>query len=200
VQSRLLAAIGKAEQIPARKCVVKVLDVVERRQFFEATHLQGDIGATCSYGLVHAGEVVVAMSFGKRRGIGLKQQEWELLRFSSALGKTVQGGASRLLKAFVRDVTPMHVVSYCDLRWGEGKVYAALGFDLEKITDPDYWWVPRGEARRVSRYSVQKHKLVKHPALKQYFDPKKTEKEICEAAGWKKIHGVGHQKWVLTLS
>ena len=77
-------------------------------------------------------------------------------------------------------------------------MYAASGFTLEGVTEPDYWWVPRGEVRRVPRYQTQKHKLEKHPQLGKYFSPDKTEAQICAAAGWLRIAGVGHQKWVLT--
>ena len=87
--------------------------------------------------------------------------------------------------------------SYCDLRYGTGTLYEKSGFTLHSITEPDYWWVPKGKIERIPRYTVQKHKMahVDHP-LNEYYAPHKSENQICGEAGWEKVHGVGNQKWV----
>lgn len=119
---------------------------------------------------------------------------WEVIRYAST-GR-VRGGFSKLFKNFIELYQPERVVSYCDLRYGDGRLYAATGFVLDGVTDPDYWWVPNGKIVRVPRYQTQKHKLSVHPVLKNFYDPTKTEVEICHAAGWYRIYGVGHQRWV----
>jgi len=71
---------------------------------------------------------------------------------------------------------------YADLRWGNGDVFSYAGFIDKGITIPDYWWTDF--RNRISRYKVQKR-------------PKGvSEREYCESLGLKKIHGVGHRKWV----
>jgi len=93
-------------------------------------------------------ELVAVMSFGVGR---FSADGWELLRYAS-VGR-VAGGFARLFAAFVKEHNPESIVSYCDLRWGNGSVYAANGFILDGITSPDYWYVSKD--RRVSRYAAQ---------------------------------------------
>ena len=162
----------------ARKCALRPLATTEARAFFNTAHTQGaPVRSTANYGLYVSDVLVAAMSFGKGR---YSKHEWELLRYAS-VGR-VQGGFSRLLAAFVREHSPKDIVSYCDLRWGDGRVYAANGFDLEGITPPDYWYTARD--KRVSRYAAQRR-------------PKgQSEKAWAEEKGYKKVLGVGHQRWV----
>lgn len=199
VKARLLAFIGKAETYNARALELAEVSSVDGRAFLEATHIQGG-GIAAKYYALCEGDVIRAVaSFGKARSGAMtgakKAGAWEVVRYAST-GR-VRGGFSRLLKHFMDDVQPLELVSYCDLRYGDGKLYAATGFTLEAITEPDYWWVPRGALERVPRYTTQKHRLAKttHP-LHQFYAPDKTENEICEEAGWKKIYGVGSQRWV----
>lgn len=193
VKARLAAAFGMARRLAARKCTVVKLDTTQRVAFFATHHLQGDVAASECYGLLHNGTVVAAMSFGRARW---EPEAWELLRF--ATDGVVVGAASKLYHAFECNVAPGKAVSYCDLRWGTGAVYHALGFRMVGITPPDYFWVSRS-GQRIARYQLQKHKLAKHPLTASAFNPDFSETEICTAAGLYKVKGVGHQKWVKTL-
>jgi hypothetical protein len=178
VENRLRALLGSDKSVAARKCELRAISKAETKVFFEKTHTQGaPVRSLENYGLYVSGVLVAAMSFGKGR---YSKHAWELLRYASE-GRVV-GGFSRLFTAFVREHAPTDVVSYCDLRWGDGRVYAANGFLLDGITPPDYWYANR--EKRVSRYSAQRR-------------PKgQTEKDWAEANGYKKVLGVGHQRWV----
>ena len=199
VKNRLLAFIGKAPQYQARKLKLSQIPMSEARPFLVATHIQGAGVASYCYALKDEENIVAVATFGKARSgamTGAKVEgRWEVTRYAST-GR-VQGGFSRLLKQFKTEVDPNEIISYCDLRYGDGKLYEATGFTLASITEPDYWWVPKGEVKRIPRYSVQKHKLAdpKHQ-LNKFYAPTKTENEICTEAGWSKIHGVGSQKWI----
>lgn len=178
VENRLRALFAKEPPVAARKCDLRPLATADARTFFNKAHTQGaPVRSLENYGLFSNGTLVAAMSFGKGR---YSKNEWELLRYAS-IGR-VQGGFSRLLKAFMREHDPKDIVSYCDLRWGDGRVYAANGFALEGITPPDYWYCSRD--KRVSRYAAQRR-------------PKgQSELAWAEEKGYKKVLGVGHQRWV----
>ena len=199
VKARLLAFIGKSEKRDARKLVLKDVQWEEARDFLAITHIQGAGPVGAAYGLYEGGRLMAVATFGRSRSGAMmgarKEGEYEVLRYAS-IG-SVRGGFTRLFAQFKKDFTPDKVISYCDLRYGTGGLYRAAGFELAGVTEPDYWWVPRGKIERVSRYSAQKHKMKKanHP-LNAYYAVNKTERMICEEAGWEQIHGVGNQKWV----
>ena len=198
VESRIAAVLGVGSRYDARKCSVEVLEPGIAREFLTAHHIQGAGTASAYYGLRFDGALVAVASFGKARSgamTGAQQpDQWEVIRYAS-IGR-VRGGFTRLLKRFIADFAPKEIISYCDLRYGDGRLYQAAGFNLHSVTEPDYWWVPPGRVQRVARYMTQKHKLAAHPVLGKHYAANKSEAEICAAAGWERIYGVGNQKWV----
>lgn len=199
VVSRLQAVTGGGPRYAARKLQVRVVDYATARAFLERTHTQGACVHAIAYGLFDAAELVALATFGTERTGGMTGAGgpgWEVLRYAS-VGR-VRGGFSRILTHFKKQHHPTRIVSYCDLRFGDGRLYAQTGFTLHSITPPDYWWVMPGKIQRVPRYTTQKHKLRTHPTLAPYYAETKTELQICSEAGWLRIYGVGHQKWVWT--
>ena len=198
VTARLQALVGKTKRIYARKTDIVVLTAQQANVFLNTHHLQGGGKAPIVYALEHAGEIVAVATFGQARSGAMTQAggAWEVYRYAS-VGRVV-GGFSKLFKHFVRQHNPQQVVSFCDLRYGTGKVYERAGFTLQHITEPDYWWVPNGKIQRIPRYRTQKHKLRELPAAAGAYDDTKTEFQICADMGWERILGVGSQKWVWT--
>lgn len=198
IEARIAAVLGISETWHARKGEVVVLSPQEGAAFLAQTHLQGAGRARVFYGLKISGDLKAVASFGTSRSgamVGAQDEgTWEVIRYAS-IGR-VRGGFSRLFARFVKDFSPAGVVSYCDLRYGDGALYKACGFSLESVTEPDYWWVPHGKVQRIPRYQTQKHKLPTHPVLGRHYDPTKSEVEICHAAGWSRLYGVGHQRWL----
>lgn len=119
-------------------------------------------------------------SFGPSR---FGKADMELLRYAS-IGR-VLGGISRLVCAFRREHPESRIVSYADLRWGDGNSYAKAGFTLDGVTEPDYWWADMGKNKRISRYSLQKSKTGM------------AEKEYAKQNKLFKVLGVGHKRWVI---
>ena len=200
VKSRIAAVLGYAPKTDARKLSVVPLTPAQSREFLDAHHIQGASVARHHYGLqAKDGALLAVATFGpSRTGAMTGAQDdgvWEVLRYAS-VGR-VRGGFTRLLARFRKDVTPREMISYCDLRYGDGRLYEAAGFRCVSVTPPDYWWVPPGKVVRIPRYATQKHKLAQHPVLSQFYAPEKTELQICADAGWFRIFGVGSQKWVL---
>lgn len=201
VKNRLLSFIGHGTKYNARQTILHPIMWGKAKEFLNATHIQGAGPVGSAYGLFIKDELIAVATFGKKRSgamTGAREEgKYEVLRYAST--GNVRGGFSKLYKTFLNEVNPTEVTSYCDLRYGTGKLYESTGFTLHSITEPDYWWVPNGRIERVPRYAVQKHKMAKPDhILHKYYALEKTENQICGEAGWEKIHGVGNQKWVWT--
>ena len=199
VKARLLAIVGASKTYNARQLILRKVSMGDIRPMLESTHIQGAGLSSVNYALFEGETVIAVATFNKSRSGAMvrtnNENEWEVVRYAS-IGR-VRGGFSKLFKQFVTDVAPEKVISYCDLRYGDGKLYAATGFTLDTITEPDYWWVTKNKKDRLPRYTMQKHKMAKpsHP-LHKYYSEDKTESAICREAGLEKILGVGNQRWV----
>jgi very-short-patch-repair endonuclease len=194
VESRLSSIFGMNERkIYARKCEVREVDKKELLDFVKKNHMQGNAGCEVSIGLYHNDILVSIMTFGSlRKSLGSKHREnhWELIRFCNRHNMTVIGGASKLLKHFIKIHNPSEIISYCDRRWSDGKFYEKLGFELESKTRPNYYYVKNG--LRENRYKYRKDVLVS-----QGFDTQKSEKEIMTERGFLRIYDCGSYKFRL---
>ena len=191
-KSILKNTIGLTEKkIYARKCEIKTVSPSEARSFLDANHIQGFCSSSHRYGLYNNGILVSLMTFGGNRiclGGKKKKSEYELLRFCNTRFSSVVGGASRLFKHFVQTQSPKKVTSYCDIRWGSGRLYEVLGFKRLKDTPPNYFYVKGG--RRLGRFGFRKNLLVS-----QGYDPNKTEKQIMSDIGYSRIYDCGSMKF-----
>lgn len=132
------------------------------------------------------------MSFGMRRKItnGHRNEgEFELLRFSTKLGCHVVGGAGKLLAHFEKECKPSLLISYADRRWSKGKLYEALGFTLDHVSAPNYWYMRNNDISRIYRYAFRKSMQSK---LLEKFDPNKTEIENMVDNGYNYIWDCGN--------
>lgn len=176
VQSMLNNIFGKTERrINARQCEIKCVSPKEKNIFLDGNHLQGKCKSSHAFGLYYNGELVSLMTFGK-----LRQQKrfnadydsaWELVRFCNKLNTSVVGGASKLLKRFIREVKPTRIVTYADKRWSDGNLYFKLGFEHKHDSKPNYFYVVG--KKRENRFKYRKGELVR-----QGFDKTKSEHEI----------------------
>ena len=198
VKSRLKSILGLIdEKIYARKCIIKNVSFNDSKVFLETNHIQGNVNAKYRYGLYYNDELVSLMTFGsKRKNLGSKNEEdsYELLRFCNKLNTTVVGSASKLLKYFINEKHPKEIISYCDRRWSQGNMYEKLGFNLDHISQPNYFYIVNG--KRENRFKYRKSELVR-----QGFDKNKTEESIMKERGIKKIYDCGTKvyKWKLFI-
>ena len=185
VKHRLASILGQTTRIYARKCNIREITSKESGEFLTTYHIQGTVGASVKLGLFHEDKLVAVMTFGKPRFN--KKVEWELLRFASST--TIVGGASKLLSHFKKLKLPKSIISYSDLRWNTGNVYAAIGFELNHISPIGFYWV-KG-TQRLTRYQTQHHKLVE-----QGNDPTLTSTEIMRKNKYFKIYDCGQMVWI----
>jgi hypothetical protein len=82
------------------------------------------------------------MTFNQFEGRNkMKIYEWNLSRFCNKLDYNIIGGASKLLKYFIKSIKSKRIISYADRDWSLGELYYKLGFDMLYETDPDYKYI-----------------------------------------------------------
>jgi hypothetical protein len=188
VKSRISNILSSTDQrIFARKCVVKSIDSKTASEFCRINHIQGAGRSNVRYGLFYQDQLVSVMTFSKNN-ISRKITAWEINRFCSCLGYTVVGGASRLFKQFIQDYKPDQVISYADNRWSTGNLYKQLGFQFDKQTAPNYWYVPAGSVKRIHRFALRKPQNQNHL----------TEKQLRDSQGYMRVWDCGSTKWIWT--
>jgi G:T-mismatch repair DNA endonuclease (very short patch repair protein) len=180
IRSMLQSKVKSNIRIFARKCTLQEVNSTDAKLFFNSSHMQGYTPASKTVGLFYDGVLVCAGSFSKPRFN--KQYDWELIRFSSALGVNIIGGLSRILNTISGSI-----ISYANRRWSIGNAYDSVGFKCIGNTKPSYGYTK--DFRLIeNRMKFQKHKLV---SLPQY-DNSKTESTIMNEAGYTKVWDCGH--------
>ncbi len=192
VKSRIKNLLGLNDiKIFARKCVIKEVNYNECNIFLNENHIQGSCVSSKKIGLYYNGELVSLMTFGKGRIVlGIKNDEYELIRFCNKLNHTIIGGASKLLKYFIENNKPINLISYADRRWSQGDLYEKLGFEFIHNTKPNYYYIINKE--RKHRFNFRKTILIK-----EGFDSSKTEKDIMFERGLYRIYDCGNKKFQL---
>lgn len=169
----------------ARNCEIVEMKSIDAMNFLIQNHLDGAVRASVSLGLRLDGEVLSVMTFAKPRYSA--SADWELVRFASKPFVRVRGAAGKLMAAF-RASNSGSVVSYCNLEYGSGGVYRAIGMKQVSQSRPGYLWAKNGQ-RAYSRYQTQKHKL---SALLSVFDPLLSESENMFANGFRRYWDSGN--------
>lgn len=185
VERKLAAIIGSASsKVGARKCEVITVDYKTAKSFYDEYHLQGgEIKNSVNLALVH-GNVTVAMMGFKRSG-----DKYELTRFASSVN--VVGGASKLLKHFIKMYSPSEVYSFADLRWSNGDLYHKIGFVLESEVPPMQSYV--------EKYSKRHHKLKFKKSRQADRLPSETEWQYLQRLGFDRIWDCGKLKFVMEI-
>jgi very-short-patch-repair endonuclease len=196
--SRIKNILGVTQnKIGARKCNVKVVSKKEEKEFLSLNHIQGYVSSTFSYGLYYNNELVSLMTFGPyRKNLGRKQVdgEYELLRFCNKLNYHVVGGASKLLKHFIKINVPKKLISYADRRWSNGHLYETLGFKFVRNTQPNYSYI--FGTQRKNRFGFRKNVLVE-----KYGCPHDmSEREFCFQQKWYRIYDSGNKLYEMCIA
>jgi len=195
VKSRLKNILGLTEnKIYARKCEIKEVKTKDKSSFLNDNHIQGKCNSKINLGLYYNDELVSLMTFGGLRIVlGSKpiKDSYELLRFCNKLDTTVIGGASKLLKYFIKNYQPKEIISYADRRWSSGNLYRNLGFKFIKNTSINYYYIIN--KNREYRFKYRKDILVKDG-----YDMNKSEHDIMLSRGIYRIYDCGSKKYCLT--
>jgi len=191
VKSRLkqILGINKSKRIHARKCQIREISPKTKNEFLNNFHIQGGDRSNIKLGAFYNNELVSVMTFSHgsiSKGSKNINGVWELSRFCSNSKYHIPGIASKLLTYFKRNYEWLEIFSYADRRWSKGNVYYKLGFKLEHITKPNYWYIKNQE--RIHRFNLRKRSD----------EPKDIPEWILRSKeGYHRIWDCGHLKFIL---
>jgi len=176
--NRLKHFLGLSEKVYARKCEVKYIEKKVAYEFLNKWHLQGSINTRYAFGLYHQEELVGVLTLGApSRAHTTPGYELKRMAFS----KAVIGGSSKLIKralAKTQEDGRPELISYCDLRWGNGGAYEKSGFVLSHESTPSPFMASRDERIHYQNFTG---------------DNREKKKFYWE------IYDCGHQKWICKL-
>jgi len=197
-KSLLKAKLGIiGNKIYARKCEIKEITSEMSEKFLNENHLQGYINSSIRIGLFYDNNLVSIMTFSKEKRKKKKNKyidEYELVRFANKLDTIVIGGASKLLKYFIKKYNPKVISTFADRRYSTGNLYQELGFEFKYVIEPNYWYFNKKDKIRQHRFNFRKRILLKHG-----FDNNKTEHEIMLERGYLRIYDCGNLKYEMVL-
>ena len=186
VKSMILHRLGLSIQtVHARKCEVRKISNKEGSDFFDKFHISGDNKAGAYFGLFYNNKLRACLSLKKPIQKKYKNSI-EIARFSTQLYTSVPGGFSKLFKIakqYAKDQGYENIVTYADMRFGEGEVYNKE-FELIGITPVDYWYT-NGD-RREFRFKYRAAQGL-------------TERQVAEQEGVWPIYGCGSKIYLLNL-
>jgi beta-glucosidase/6-phospho-beta-glucosidase/beta-galactosidase len=120
-----------------------------------------------------------------------KTMEWELSRFCNKLDTSIVGGASKLLKHFIKEHNPQTIISYADRRWSDGGLYDTLGFDYYRTSMARYFYMSK------KNYLVREHRSnytkdrIKAKFSDHDLDMNLTEWELMQSLNYDRIWDCG---------
>jgi GNAT superfamily N-acetyltransferase len=183
ISNRIRLAVRKMRP---NMCFISAVSSEDADSFYSKNHYIGPCHPKISYGAFHQGRLIACCSFS--HPTRQSKHTWELVRMASDPEYRIHGIWSKLLKMFCNLYSPISVVSFSDNRLFTGTVYERMGFKHDGEVLPDYYWV-KGN-RRFHKSAMRKRGEERISG--------KTETELREAQGYRKIWDLGKKRWVLT--
>lgn len=189
-KQRLLHIFGHNKSIiGARKINISIGSNTEI-DFMDKYHIQGYSKSSVQVVGSYNGNIIGMMTFGRCRFSN--EYQWEIIRFCTDGKHSYPGLANRLFSTFVKEYNPESILTFADLRWGDGKFYEHLGFTFIENTKPGYWYFGgNGKYKRYHRSMFMKHKLQILPN----FNENLSEWELMKLNGWNRIWDCGNAKY-----
>ncbi len=136
ILSRLSSTLGITKKIFARQCFVRRINQETLQKFLHEHHQIGGAKSRIKYGIYKGYDLVAVAGFSNKRSYKEQKDSTELIRYCTSLNTSVTGGLSKCINKFIEEMSPKHIMSYCDLGWSTGKAYTTLGFECTEITEP----------------------------------------------------------------
>lgn len=180
-------------KIYARKCKIAEISKIEKSDFLNQNHIQGNDKANYQYGLYYQDNLVAVMTFSKlRKVLGNEKNidgHYELSRYAGKIGYTILGGFSKLVDYFIKKENPESLVTYADIRWSslDKNLYSNNQyFKYDHETQPSYYYT-KDFNHRLYRYNFRKNNLKNMPG----YDIKKSERKIMNENKYYRVYDCG---------
>lgn len=190
IKSIILSKLKKLEHIVfARKCDVRQISANEAACFLRDNHLQGSPpNIIFAVGLYLNNELIATMVFGNHH----RTKNIQILnRLAFKQNMQIIGGSQKLFKYAISQFKTIGIntcYTYSDNRWSEGKIYEDLGFTLDRVYPPDYFYV------NISTGTIHSKQSQKKTAPEKTLH--KTEYELRLAQGYDRIWDCGKKRWL----
>lgn len=173
--------------------IEEIKDFSKVRKFLDENHIQGYAVSSINLALIDGKDIMSLMTFTKNKD----KDEYILQRFCSQIDTVVVGGASKLLKFFIRQYNPDKIITYGDVRFAglgiEGSMYTKLGFKYSHRSKPNYWYTKDGLGLQFRR-KFQRYKLDK--IFNKEFDKSLSERDIMLAEGYQRLYDCGNHVFI----
>lgn len=177
--------ISSDEKIYARRCIIQHVPSLEKNQFLNQNHIQGDCQGTINLGLYFNNRLVAICCFLKDGSV-----DYKLVRYATS--NHVVGGFTKLLNYFSQNYKFRQIISFADLRVSDGRLYINSGWVCDKIIPPDYYYSSNGH-NRYHKFNFRKSKLKK---LLSEYNPLLSERENCDNANILRIWDCGKMRFI----
>lgn len=192
IESIILNKLGLTKyKIYARKCNIVNINPKICNDFLKENHIQGTTNSSIHYGLYYGDELVSIMTFVKRKG-----NIWELNRFCNKINTSVIGGASKLLKYFIKQYNPKIIRSFSLNDISNGNLYEQLGFSQISINKP-YWYISKDCTKRYHREYGRKDAILSRGEAPSNNKNEWNESSTMYDLGYLQIYSSGMIGWEL---
>lgn len=139
VKSKINHLLGKSTKIHARKTVIKSIDKNQAIKFQIDNHLMIPLPGYKRFGLFLNHQLIALAVFAKKRKFKDDSYSAELLRFSTLNNTHINGGLSKLIKAFTIQHPIDSLMTYIDLDWSDGRKFEKIGFKIINQQPPMFF-------------------------------------------------------------
>jgi hypothetical protein len=176
--------------IGARKLTIIESSKDDLSIFINSNHIQGMPPGASHYLSVFHGDVIVA-------AVTLKKVDDEIIdmtRFCTDQQGTYPGLMSKIVSYIKKNYDYNSLITFADLRYSNGGVYIKSGFTEVGRLAADYFYVIRD--KREHKFNLRKKSIEKRFGI----SPEgKTESQMAEEAGLRKIYDCGKIKYRIDL-
>lgn len=176
--------LKKVMTLRPSKCEIKLINK-DADVFYDRFHYIGGCKSKINYGVYYNGQLVACASF-KRPTRQTSLYDFEIVRMCSHPDYRIHGIWNKLLNKFLSEYAPKSLVSFSDNRLFSGRVYQKMGFKYDGDIKSDYYWVKN--TKRYHKSGLRKKGLER--------DSGKTEVQLREGQGYRKIWDLGKKRWV----
>lgn len=196
IKSMIAHKLGVSKiRLPARKLIAKEIKENDAKLFFNNNHIDGYTRSLINFGLILSNDndkqsIVACLSLRKPLHAKTYSNALEIARFAIVKNHSIPGSFSKLLNYAINWIRNNahycnNIITYADLRFGTGHVYAKNGFEIVKENTGISFWYTDGK---------QKYNRFKFRAKNNL-----SEKEVAIKAGVYRIYGCGNALYRLNI-
>lgn len=188
-KSMISHRLGKTKNtVYARNCFIEQIDAKTAKMFFESAHIDGFTRSRHHIGMFDkkTGMLISVISL-RIPNHRTYRNLFEISRFATAPNYNVVGGLGKfmiLIEKITKEEGRKGILTYADLRFGEGGSYLKVGFNFMRKTDYGFFYTDGA---------------VRHDRFKFRAKPGKSEKQVALEGGVSRIYTPGHNVFIKEL-